>query len=307
MRLYEPQGRYDEAETLKDRALDLGREVVGKKHPDTIRSMASLAAMFHAQGRYDEAGVLHKTALDLRRRILREDYPHTTQSIILWRSRRSAIQNSGSRAIDLYGRLWCVYIIVKEDDKLPAMAGLAARFALNGTSNEDRSVPDNSYLAGLWTEDLLRGLCWNVDRHYPLGGAPSAYTAPSWSWASVKSAIDYASDWFGTIEELAVVQGAGVNVESTGNAFGKVTGGWMHLSVTKLRLYQKYVKHFLCFREGEAVFRITVFWDSARYGLPDYDHLAKSNAIDLEDLGTPKCVTCFNLLDQDAVLVRLSL
>ena len=35
--------------------LDLRRDVLGEKHPDTIRSMASLAATYHAQGRYEEA------------------------------------------------------------------------------------------------------------------------------------------------------------------------------------------------------------------------------------------------------------
>ncbi|KAF4458665.1 heterokaryon incompatibility [Fusarium albosuccineum] len=158
-----------------------------------------------------------------------------------------------------------------ETDKLPAIGGLAARFPLNEISKEDQSVPDNCYVAGLWKDDLLRGMCWEIDQYYPLAGAPSTYMAPSWSWASVKSAIDYSTDWFGAIEELALVQSAAVDLGSIGNAFGKVTGGWIHLPVIKLRPYRKERKHFLWFREGEAEFRVSVKWDSPRYGLPEYD------------------------------------
>jgi cytochrome c-type biogenesis protein CcmH/NrfG len=35
--------------------LALQRDVLGKKHPNTIRSMADLATAYHTQGRYNEA------------------------------------------------------------------------------------------------------------------------------------------------------------------------------------------------------------------------------------------------------------
>ncbi|KAF5694439.1 hypothetical protein FDENT_1168 [Fusarium denticulatum] len=38
------EGRYDEAETLKDKALELRREMLGEKHPDTIQSIEYLAS-----------------------------------------------------------------------------------------------------------------------------------------------------------------------------------------------------------------------------------------------------------------------
>ncbi|KAF7554401.1 hypothetical protein G7046_g6824 [Stylonectria norvegica] len=170
-----------------------------------------------------------------------------------------------------------------EDDKLPALGGLAARFASVATFNAHQSLPDNPYLAGIWKEDLLRSLCWRVDDRYPIGCTPSAYTAPSWSWASVNTAVVYKSAWFRIPEELAIIQGAGVDIESTGNTFGKVTGGWMHLSVIKLRPYHE-DKGYLWFREGESIFRITVTWDSARYGLPEYARQVELDAINIEDL-----------------------
>ncbi|KAI8667643.1 NB-ARC domain-containing protein [Fusarium keratoplasticum] len=74
--LYE-RGRWREKEPVDGRALDLRRDVLGEKHPDTIRSMASLASTYHQQGRYDEAEKLKDEALDLRRDVLWEKHPDT--------------------------------------------------------------------------------------------------------------------------------------------------------------------------------------------------------------------------------------
>jgi tetratricopeptide (TPR) repeat protein len=55
--------------------------VVGEKHPDTIWSMADLAATYHAQGRYSEAEPIFQEALDLRREVLGEKHPDTIASM----------------------------------------------------------------------------------------------------------------------------------------------------------------------------------------------------------------------------------
>lgn len=46
---YHAKGRYGEAEEIKVQVLELQREVLGKKHPNTIWSMALLAETYHAQ------------------------------------------------------------------------------------------------------------------------------------------------------------------------------------------------------------------------------------------------------------------
>ncbi|KAK1845269.1 kinesin light chain, partial [Colletotrichum chrysophilum] len=46
------RGRWREKELVDEKALKLRRDVLGEKHPDTIDSMASLAATYHNQGRY---------------------------------------------------------------------------------------------------------------------------------------------------------------------------------------------------------------------------------------------------------------
>lgn len=69
--------------------------------------------------------------------------------------------------------------VTHEKDRLPALAGLAARYS---------QATGRSYLAGLWREDLPGSLLWERLRD----SDPSSRMrnqAPSWSWASLDGAI----------------------------------------------------------------------------------------------------------------------
>ena len=71
-------------------------------------------------------------------------------------------------------------------DKLPALSGLATKFA------KALQLPESDYLAGLWRSDLLNGIAWQCASKAPKIGTPSpGYRAPSWSWASVDTSIYY--------------------------------------------------------------------------------------------------------------------
>jgi len=72
--------------------------------------------------------------------------------------------------------------LTSSKDKLPALAGIASRFA-NRLQSE--------YLVGIWWTDVGRGLLWRVDfepredmdaRH---SVRANSYRAPTWSWASI--------------------------------------------------------------------------------------------------------------------------
>ncbi|PMD49472.1 HET-domain-containing protein, partial [Hyaloscypha bicolor E] len=77
------------------------------------------------------------------------------------------------RIIDAYSGLKLTH----DGDRLPALAGLACRFA---------EALDTSYLAGLWLSDLWKGLLWrrNSDVTCRRLSGPKA-TIPTWSWASI--------------------------------------------------------------------------------------------------------------------------
>lgn len=73
--------------------------------------------------------------------------------------------------------------LTEEKDKLPAFAGIAARFQL--------LVPESRYLAGIWSSHLPWALTWQVDHRW--NSIPSYYPkhtrSPSWSWVSVEGCI----------------------------------------------------------------------------------------------------------------------
>lgn len=55
--------------------------MLGEKHPDTIRSMINLEAIYHTQKRYNEAEKLKEQVLDLQLEVLGEKHPDIITSI----------------------------------------------------------------------------------------------------------------------------------------------------------------------------------------------------------------------------------
>ena len=102
-------------------------------------------------------------------------------------------------------------------DKLPAFSGMASVFS---------KVLDATYVAGLWQEDLFRGLCWRMTDP----GGVVAYRAPTWSWASVEGGFLGWAVWFYDREDF-VVDLLDVSVEVSGlNPYGRTTSGRLTLS-----------------------------------------------------------------------------
>jgi hypothetical protein len=74
------------------------------------------------------------------------------------------------------------------EDKLPAISSLAQGIA---------EASKDEYIAGLWRRDLFRGLLWWVrpearwESFLTNLNTPNPYVAPSWSWASRKSYMEF--------------------------------------------------------------------------------------------------------------------
>ncbi len=123
-----------------------------------------------------------------------------------------------------------------ESDRLPALSGLATRFAEHFSKGE-------RYLAGLWEGDLLRDLLWESGGSQQVDGPTRERKAgvPSWSWASLSWGGDHPSglDWeYETKPKLAKWAGTttyqqdprtrliSASVEVQGkNRYGTVIGG----------------------------------------------------------------------------------
>jgi hypothetical protein len=61
--------------------LELQKEVLGEKHPDTITAMANLALTWRQQGRSNEAEQLQIEVLELRKEVLGEKHPDTIRAM----------------------------------------------------------------------------------------------------------------------------------------------------------------------------------------------------------------------------------
>lgn len=70
--------------------------------------------------------------------------------------------------------------ITRNEDRLPALAGLAARYA---------QVTGRTYLCGVWREDLPRSLLWERKESISLRNA--SRETPSWTWAAFDGAVWY--------------------------------------------------------------------------------------------------------------------
>lgn len=107
--------------------------------------------------------------------------------------------------------------LTEPSDKLPALAGIAARY---------QKSTNDIYCAGLWKASLLKGLKWCVGE--PKNDRPSIYRAPTWSWASVFGEIictEYSPPAVNSVARSTAVLNCHVTPENTWAPFGKVREG----------------------------------------------------------------------------------
>jgi tetratricopeptide (TPR) repeat protein len=73
--LYHTQGKYNMAEDLYKRCLELKKETHGDEHLEVAISLHNLAVLHSAKRRFADAEPLYKTALELKERLLGVDHP----------------------------------------------------------------------------------------------------------------------------------------------------------------------------------------------------------------------------------------
>jgi tetratricopeptide (TPR) repeat protein len=69
------EGKYEQAEALSTKALEIGLRVLGEQHPNTLRSMSNLALLYFAKGDYAQAEAHYAKVLELERRVLGPQHP----------------------------------------------------------------------------------------------------------------------------------------------------------------------------------------------------------------------------------------
>ena len=149
---------------------------------------------------------LFQRAWALQERLLSVRILHFAKEQMYWECHKGLIQEDGMRTrrtqlsgpnffkastIDKKLQKWYATVheyskkgLTRKSDKLPALAGIAGKF---------QDSTNYNYLAGLWKEDLLRGLMWYTDpRLEETQSSDQVLLAmPSWSWAAVEGPINY--------------------------------------------------------------------------------------------------------------------
>ena len=117
-----------------------------------------------------------------------------------------------------------------ESDKLVAIAGLARHMQRTWL------IPNVTYLAGLWSFELLDWLLWRRSRTLTSLARPKVYRAPSWSWASVEGEVEWSSDQrrIGSSDEVLsdVIYRASIveaRTTPTSDPYGSVSGGYIQI------------------------------------------------------------------------------
>lgn len=80
-RLRQAQGRYAEAESLLEDALEWAEQAMGADHPAVLSSMQGLAECYRLRGRIDDATALYGRALGIAHRVYGVDSPATAQIV----------------------------------------------------------------------------------------------------------------------------------------------------------------------------------------------------------------------------------
>ena len=147
---------------------------MSEEHPDTLRSMNSLANLYTNKGRYNQAEPLHLQTLEIKKRVLGEEHPDTLASMnnlanlygdqgrmhdarplvrALQEARRRRADRPGASASDKNELAWNLLTCEPADLRDPEPALRVARDACAMTDDANHAYLDTLALAQHLTGD----------------------------------------------------------------------------------------------------------------------------------------------------------
>ncbi|KAF8146503.1 hypothetical protein K438DRAFT_1869296 [Mycena galopus ATCC 62051] len=129
--------------------------------------------------------------------------------------------DSWSRLLGQYSKR----VVTKPRDRLVALGALSRQFHL--------LWPNSEYVARLWTHQLPQALLWYTATSSNGGDSlrPEKYRAPSWSWASVDNAIQFADGLDTPTNNICEIISVKVTLKNSADPYGQVVSGFLTLSV----------------------------------------------------------------------------
>jgi len=180
------------------------------------------------------------------------------------------------KLVEAYSKRHLTY----KSDKLPAVAGLAAAMshALQVSGNQD------TYLAGIWKQDLVKSLLWSRNAYDGCSLSRTLdYRAPSWCWSAFDGAggIRYSLELVGRrMESQCSIVDVAVQNRDT-QPFGHATGGYLQITGC--------LQHIDSIRLVEA-HELTQLWAEQHYEFLQDDRVVATGMLDCSD--TCNCTDC---------------
>ena len=78
--LYRSQGRYEDAEVLQQKSLEIHRQVLGENHPSFAISLGNLASLYVQKGDFSEAESFLYQALQIFQQVVGPEHPYTKET-----------------------------------------------------------------------------------------------------------------------------------------------------------------------------------------------------------------------------------
>jgi tetratricopeptide (TPR) repeat protein len=185
---YTGLGLYPEAAKQLEAALDLRRRVLGREHPETLRSMNNLGNVYWREGKYPQAEALDAQALWIERRVLGPEHPDTLVSMnnLAWvysdEGKYPQAEALYTQALEIRRRV----LGPEHPDTLVSMNNLAHVYWYEGkyaqaealddqTLQIDRRVLGADHPETLWSMGNLANVYW-AEGKYPQAEALASQT-----------------------------------------------------------------------------------------------------------------------------------
>jgi hypothetical protein len=179
-----------------------------------------------------------------------------------------------------------------EEDRLPAIAGLAHQFR----GLVDQSTKTGTYLAGIWSGDLVNELLWfRTIGDMSLRGykpRPERYRAPTWTWAGTEGQVWFVADtWtYGFVQNVTIVD---CTCKPVGDdPYGPFQTGHLQLKGITLRFKLEYAQQYMSLPPRDfgvsSPYKLQGLAERNLWMIADYDIVSQSVALDalnVEQLG----------------------
>ena len=184
----------------------------------------------HLNQRYSTSEPITSRAWCVQERVLSPRKVHFCSRGTIWECRTTMLSEQGDEyvpstkafasfveggAVDRWAEILSEYTgchLTIESDRLPALSGIASRFA---------SATGDEFLSGHWLSQLPLSLLWH--RGYSRLRLARSYRAPSWAWPSVEGRI-----MLYTLDQQLLLEILGYECKSAGpNPFGNVANAWL--------------------------------------------------------------------------------